>query len=132
MRPIAAFALPAASAWAALALAAAPAAAQIVGTPAYDPVPPPARFLPDSRLDGPGIGAELRHVRRGIEQARESGLISRREARQLRREARLIGALAHRYASDGLSAAEQGELELRARHLRSAIGRPQPRGAGRR
>lgn len=48
---------------------------------------------------------------------RESGELSRKEYRQLRREARLIARLEERYAFDGLSDGERAELEFRSRHL---------------
>ena len=108
---------------------AAPADAQIVGRRTYDAVPPVNRFLPDSRLPGAGIGRQLTDVRDRIERARDNGWLSRREARRLDREARLIGLLAHRYGRDGLSSSERAELESRTSSLRDAVNRPQP-GAG--
>jgi hypothetical protein len=101
---------------------AAPAAARIVGTQLPMPVPRVDPFIGDSRLPAPGIGRELRDIRSRIEHARESGDISPREARQLRREARLIGRLADRYGSDALSRSERDELTVRAQALRGRIG----------
>jgi hypothetical protein len=111
----------------------APAAAQIAGRPDYGDVPRMDRVgRVDSRLPGPGIGNELRDVRGRIDDARESGRISGREARGYRREARAIGALASRYGADGLSPWEESELEMRAQALRSAVARPTARrGSGR-
>jgi hypothetical protein len=107
---------------------AAPAAAQIAGRPVYGDVPRMDRIgQADSRLPGPGIGNDLRDVRGRIDDARESGRISGREARSYRREARAIGALAGRYGADGLSPWEESELELRAQALRSVIARPTAR-----
>jgi hypothetical protein len=107
---------------------AASAAAQIVGRPVYDDLPRMDRLgRADSRLPGPGIGNDLRDVRGRIEDARDSGRISGREARSYRREARAIGALASRYGADGLSPWEANELEFRAQALRSAIARPTAR-----
>jgi hypothetical protein len=105
-------------------LAATPAAAQFVGRPVYEPVPPPAPFLADSRLPGPGIGRELRDVRQRIERARDNGDLTRREARQLHRQARLIGRLAERYGAGGLSQSERAELQTRTGALRDAVTRP--------
>jgi hypothetical protein len=105
------------------ALMTSPAAAQFVGKPVYEPVPPPAPFIGTSRSPGPGVARELRDVRSRIERARDEGQLSKREARQLRREARLIGRLADRYAAGGLSPAERGELGTRAQVLRSRIVR---------
>jgi hypothetical protein len=107
---------------------AAPATAQIVGRPVYGDVPRMDRLgRADSRLPGPGIGRDLGDVHDRIDDARESGRISRGEARGYRREARAIGALARRYGADGLSPWEANELEFRARALRSAIARPTAR-----
>ena len=107
----------------ALALAA-PSGAQIVGRNDYGPVGTPNPFIGDSSLPGPGIGRELHHIRQRIERARESGAISRREARQLNREARLIGSLAVRYGAHGLTQSERAELQARANFLRAQVNRP--------
>jgi len=102
-----------------------PAAAQIVGRPVYEPLAPPNPFIGwDSRLPGPSARSEVRGLSRRIERARERGTISRREARQLKREARQIGHLAHRYGRDGLSEAERAELATRAQVLRAAVDNP--------
>ena len=100
-----------------------PAAAQFVGRPVYEPVLPAGSFLGDSSLPGPAIGRELRDVRRGIERARETGELTRREAREFRREARLIDRFAERFRRGGLSASERRELEIRARVLRENLAR---------
>ena len=101
--------------------AAASAPARIVGTQIPTPAARANPFGSDSRLPDPSVGRELRDVRKDIERARENGDLTAREARQLRREARLIGRLAERYGRDGLSGSEQGELQNRARILRDAI-----------
>ena len=106
-----------------LALAAAPAAAQIAGKHDYGPVPLSSPFLPDSSLPAPPLGKQLRDIDRRIENARESGRLSGREARRLEREARAIGRLARAYGRDGLSPSEASELENRANYLRAAVGR---------
>ena len=72
----------------------------------------------------PMVAHELRETRRNIERRRESGELSRREARRLRQEANLVGRLTVRYGTDGLSTAERGELMLRANALRSRSERP--------
>ena len=105
---------------------AAPAGAQIVGKPPREYLPPPNPFIGDSRLPGPGVGRDLRNIRSDVERGRKSGAISRREARQLKREARHIGHLADLYVQDGLSASERMELEARASYLRAAVNRPRP------
>ena len=68
---------------------------------------------------------ELDRARGDIERRRESGELSRGEARRLRREAGRIEAISDRYRRDGLSANELGELMVRASELRNrtATGR---------
>ena len=107
--------------------ATAPLHAQIVGQRDYGPAPVSSPFLPDSSLAGASIGRQLLHQRERIQDARAAGLISRQEARRLDREARLISAIAYRYARDGLSAPERRELENRSRALDGAIGAAQVR-----
>ena len=103
---------------------AAPAGAQIVGRHDYGPSGASDPFLGNGSLPGPSIGQELRDLRGRIEHARDSGLITRREARQLRREANRIAIRANVYGSDGLSASERRELETSAFALRSQLSRP--------
>ena len=95
------------------------ASAQIAGSRPYEPAYPANPFIGDSRLPGPGLGRDLHQARKNIDRAREAGFISRREARQLRREARAIEHLAYHYGGDGLSAHERRELETRVQALRS-------------
>jgi len=111
-----------------LAVAAAPAGAQIAGKRDYGPVPVASPFLPDSRLPGPGIGREIRDIEGRIDRARDRGDLSGREARRLEREARAIGRLARLYGRDGLSPSERAELEARANYLRDSVGRARPGG----
>jgi hypothetical protein len=112
-------------------VAATPASAQIVGRHDYGDVGirnPLAQE--DSSLAGPGTRRNVRHLRDRIDDARDSGRISGREARAYRREARLIGRLAVRFGSDGLSASESAELEFRARALSGRISAPSQGGHG--
>ena len=102
-------------------LIASPAAAQIAGRHDYEPVAAFNPFLEDSSLLGPSIGREMRDVRGKIDNARESGLISGREARQLRRETRQIERLAYSYGRDGLSQSERRELDSRTLALRGRV-----------
>ena len=83
-----------------------------------EPVGTPDPFIGDSRQQSPGVGRDLRNLRHAIRQQRESGALSGREARQLRREARAIERLAARYADD-----EQAELETRTHVLSDTIKR---------
>ena len=101
----------------------APANAQFVGKHDYGSAGLSNPFIGDSRQQSPGIGRELRDVRDQIRAARESGALSGREARQLKREARAIEHLAVRYADDGLSRSEQDELENRTHYLSDAVTR---------
>jgi len=103
---------------------AAPSDAQIVGRHDYGPAGTSDPFLGNGALPGPSIGQELYYLRGRIERARDAGLITRREARQLRREANRIAVRANVYASDGLSASERRELENSAAALRSQLNRP--------
>lgn len=70
----------------------------------------------------PGVARELGQVDRDIRQGRESGQLSRHEARQLRRESRQIAVLEQRYARGDLSESERAELETRIAVLRSVTG----------
>jgi len=64
------------------------------------------------------VGHDLRETRKRISNGRDSGQLSKREARALRREAGQISALADRYAHGGVSDSERRELEMRAQVLR--------------
>lgn len=81
--------------------------------------------LPDMlvtvRPDAGGVGREVRDIRGRIGDGRESGDLSRRDARRLTREARYLGRLGERYGRDGLSDAERRELDIRARVLRDRV-----------
>jgi len=124
--------LPAFAALAFALAASTPADAQIAGKRDYGPVPVSSPFLEDSRLPGPGPGREGRDLEGRIDRARDSGALSRGEARRLGREARAIGRLARLYGRDGLSPSEQAELENRAAYLRDAVNRPRRSGTGKR
>ena len=104
----------------------APAAAQIVGRPIYEPVGVADPFLGNGVQPAPSTRDELRDIDRRIDRGRDSGLISRREARQLRREARAIARLGWVYRQDGISDSERRELQARTFALRSVVNRPRP------
>jgi hypothetical protein len=98
-----------------------PAGAQFVPRRTYPPVAAANPFLPDSRLPGPGAWREVGFLRDRIGRASEAGLISRREARRLRRQTDRIAERSLIYGRDGLSSFEQAEIESRARAVDSAI-----------
>jgi hypothetical protein len=105
----------------AVAATATPAAGQIVGRNDYGHVARDDPFVGDSSLGAPGAGREARDIRRDIRAGRESGQLSRREARHLRREAKRIGLSARRYRQGGLSIGESRELQLRVLALRGRV-----------
>ena len=72
----------------------------------------------------PVVAQDLREARRSIERRRDNGELSRREARQLRREVRVVERLTYRYGHDGLRADERRELALRASVLRARSEAP--------
>lgn len=97
----------------AAAMIAVPAAAQIrdpAGSNAGWPAPRPAL---------PGVARELNQVDRSIRDARDADKLSRKEARELRRESRRIAALEERYARNGLTESERAGLQARIEALRS-------------
>ncbi|AQR72461.1 hypothetical protein BXU08_01170 [Sphingomonas sp. LM7] len=67
------------------------------------------------------IAREVGGLREEIRDGRESGQLSRSEARALRREGHRIEASSARYARGGYSEAEVSMLRIRAEALRSAI-----------
>lgn len=71
-----------------------------------------------------GWREELRQIDRRIRQARESGEISRGEARALRREVAVIWSLGNSYAAGGYSEAELYALNSQAFALRDRAGAP--------
>ena len=101
--------------------------AEVYGPPApgeeKTPVAVEVSVIPGSRV----LGQDLEEARDRIKQQRESGAISKREAKALRRQAGLIDALAERYGADGLSDPERRELELRAEVLRAETAFPRRR-----
>ena len=71
-----------------------------------------------------GWREELRQVDRRIRQARESGEMTRGEARALRREVAVIWSLGNSYAAGGYSDSELYALESQAFALRDRAGAP--------
>lgn len=86
--------------------------------------PPPegARFATVEGRDSTGpvtYGDELDRARRDIRRHRDSGQLSRSEARALCKEAARIDQMADRFRQDGISELERRELDLRASELRN-------------
>jgi hypothetical protein len=102
----------------------APAAAQFVGKPVYEPMPAPNRFVGEIGPRRASTGRELGRIRDQIDRARGSGELTAREARQLHREARLIDRAAQLYGRGGLSPSESRELQVRTQILRDELNRP--------
>jgi len=105
---------------------AAPAGAQIAGRHDYGDVRVPDRLGPDGRLARPSPGREARDIGADIRALRESGAISRHEARRLSREARVIGRLGSGNLS--VSAAQAYDAQLLA--LRAQVYTAQARREG--
>lgn len=101
-----------------LLLAASGAGAQIVGPPAPQPGTETYRRA-EAAADEARYRLDLRKIDRTIREGRESGRLSKRDAKTLRKERQQIGSLAERYGSDGLSSQEAQELYMRERVLES-------------
>ena len=61
--------------------------------------------------------ATLQDAGQAIREGRRDGQLTRTEAKQLRREQRILGAIAERYAEDGLTPGEAADLDFRAHVL---------------
>jgi hypothetical protein len=61
--------------------------------------------------------ATLHDAGQAIREGRREGQLTRTEAKQLRREQRILGAIAERYAEDGLTPGEAADLDFRAHVL---------------
>jgi hypothetical protein len=109
---------------------AAPASAQIAGRHDYGDVRMPPRLGHDGRMPGAHPAREARDIRSDIRDLRESGAISRREARRLSREARAIGRSGDSLSPGSARAVEAQILALRAR-VYSAPARSERSGGAR-
>lgn len=91
--------------------------------------PASAQIWPGPSLHGPSGGsmnrdrsaAETAKIRSDIRAGRDAGQITRREAKQLKREAWQIDTLEERYAAGGLTPSEEAELYARREALRSDV-----------
>ncbi len=106
-----------------LLLVAAGAEAHIVGPPAPQPSSPPYRDI-QQKADAERYRLDLRKVDRTIREGRESGRLSKQDAKGLRKERQQIDSLAERYGSDGLSPREAQELYMRERVVESQARLP--------
>lgn len=97
-----------------LLLVAAPASAQIWGGPVM-------QGPSGSAMSHDQSAAETAKIRSDIRAGRDSGQLTRGEARQLKREAYQIDTLEERYSAGGLSPSEEAELFARRDALRSDV-----------
>jgi hypothetical protein len=106
---------------------AAPASAQIAGRHDYGDVRMPERLGHDGGLPRAHPSREARDIRGDIRNLRESGAISRREARRLTREARAIG----RIGGSSLSAGSARAVDAQILALRAQVASAPARAPGR-
>jgi hypothetical protein len=92
-----------------------PKSGPIYGPPA--PAPAAVRAVPG--IKPTGISREVDQIRSDIHHGRDSGQLSRKQAKELRREAGEIQGLETRYSAGGLSESEQAELRNRTEVLRA-------------
>lgn len=91
--------------------------------------PASAQFWPGPSMAGPSgrsmardfHTAETAQIVSNINKGRHGGQLSRREARQLKREAYQVDVLEARYAAGGLSPSEEAELFVRREALRNDV-----------
>jgi hypothetical protein len=84
--------------------------------PVYGPSIPTVRTVPDY---GVPVSASVDRVLSDIDDGRNSGQLSRKQAKELRRELGEIGELERRFGRDGLSDDERAELQNRAAVVRA-------------
>jgi hypothetical protein len=89
-----------------------PGPGQVYGPPSPSATPAPVLVVP-------GTSADVGTIYRDIRDGRESGQLSRGQAKHLRREAGEIGELEERYARNGLTDSERAELRNRVEVLRA-------------
>jgi hypothetical protein len=79
-------------------------------------VPPEPRAIP---AFNPVTCRELGQIRSDVRKGRDEGSLSKRQAKELRREAREVAMLERRYSQGGLSSPEAAELRTRIEVLRA-------------
>lgn len=97
---------------------AAPASAQLFGGIVGTPNDEGSRRIVPVTI---GVGPQLDRIDDSIDEGRDSGQLTRHEARVLRRDSRRIGAMQERFGRDGLSADETAELQARVEVLRAQV-----------
>jgi hypothetical protein len=85
---------------------------------------------PRNASRGAELGGQIRQLGDRIDDLRDSGQITRRQARDMRRDAHAIARSWWAYGSDGLTDSEADELQNRLVAARS-LARPAPPPAGR-
>lgn len=114
-----------------LALVSGIATAQFVPSSPPNEGRPPAPYRPGSVPRAPDVGRDLADIRARIDDGRDAGTLSRRDARSYRRDVHQVERLADRYGRDGLSTSERAELDTRATVLRDQVNVQRLRGSGR-
>ena len=109
----------------------APSSAQIAGRHDYGDVRTPERLGHDGRVPGPSPAREARALRGDIRDLRDSGVLTRREARRMSREARAIGRSGGSLSAGAARAVTAQLLALRSQ-VYGAQARPDRPGRGRR
>jgi len=104
-----------------LLLIASPASAQFWGGPSGGSVISGGRPVTDQPSIITPRSGETDRIRRDIRRGRDSGQLSRRDARNLRVETYQIDRLRSRFGRDGLSDSEAAELATRQQLLREDV-----------
>ena len=88
------------------------------------------RSVPMFQVSSEADVVDISAVRDRIHASRKAGIISKHEARALRREASVLERHAELYGRDGYSDTERAELQARARYLADAAYHPAQAGTG--
>jgi hypothetical protein len=74
-----------------------------------------------SRFAPPGVAGDIRQIDDGISDGRNSGQLTHKQAKALRRDGRRIEAMQARAEAAGMTAADQAQLERSADALRDQV-----------